>query len=105
MKQLFKSRFALLLSFITIYITFSSILRIVLYLISITHYNMTSLALIKILIVGFIYDFGAALFFSTIYSLYLLVVPSRFTGLLFDKIVDLVFYNYCIVALHIFVDC
>lgn len=86
MKKIFQNRFSLLFSFLLFYIVFSQIVRISLYVLSVSNIDFSLLSIAKILGLGFVFDFSVALFFGLVYSIYLLVIPSKLIGSKLDKI-------------------
>ncbi len=99
MKKIFQNRFSLLFSFLLFYIVISQIVRISLYFISISNIDFSVLSIAKILGLGFIFDCSVALFFSLIYGLYLLVIPSKIIGSKLDKI-----FTYFVLSLLLFIS-
>ena len=86
MKQLFsKNRFSILFSFILIYCILGFIIRFILFLLSFSSIDLTILNLLKIIGLGFIFDFGASIFFVLFYALYLLFFPKKFVGSFIDR--------------------
>lgn len=98
MIKIFKSRFSLLSSFILTYLIISFLVRLVLYFLSLKNIEFSIGAILKIFAIGFYFDLGVALFFSFVYSIYLLIVPRRITGSYFDK-----FVTYFLVSLLLFI--
>ncbi len=99
MKKLFTSnRFSILFSFLVIYCLLGFSIRLILFIISFSSIDLSFLNILKIFSLGFLYDFGTAVFFALIYALYLLILPSRFIGSLFDKIVTyfILFFTFFI---------
>ncbi|MFD1629488.1 LTA synthase family protein [Pseudopedobacter beijingensis] len=88
MKKLFNGRFALLFSFITTYLIASFILRFVLYVSSFSNMDFSIISFVKIFGLGLFFDLGTAIFFVLTYSVYLLLLPSKLTGSILDKIVS-----------------
>ncbi len=98
MKKIFKSRFSLLYSLILTYIVISFCIRFALYIASIDNFDFSLIAMFKIFGLGLFFDISVALFFSTIYSLYLLFLPSRFIGRFIDRTI-----TYFLVILLLFI--
>jgi hypothetical protein len=98
MKSLCKSRFSLLYSFIMTYVVISFLIRVILYFLSLNNFDFSVLSLVRIFGLGLFFDISVALFFSTIYSLYLLFLPSRFIGTFIDKTI-----TYFLVILLLFI--
>lgn len=86
MKQLFsKNRFSILFSFILIYCIIGFTIRFVLFLLSFKSIDLSFLNLSKIVGLGFVFDFGASVFFVLFYALYLLFFPKKYVGTIVDK--------------------
>ena len=88
MTKLFKSRYATLVAVFVIYLLLSFIVRTILLLSSISDINVKNIPLIYI--TGFLFDITVALAFISIYSIYLLILPSKFTGTKIDKTITFV---------------
>lgn len=97
-KKLFKSRYATYLSLISVYLIISFIVRILLNIISLSKSDFSIFELIKIYSIGFYFDVFVALCFFMVYLLYLAVLPKKFNGSVFDKIV-----SYFIIGISLFV--
>jgi len=87
MKTIFKSRFALLLSFMLFYITASFIVRMSLYFMTIRNIGFSVFSIPEIVSVGLYFDIGVAIFFSLFYCLYLLAFPRQWIGTIADKVI------------------
>lgn len=85
-KLLQKNRFSILFAVLTGYLLLSFIIRITFLFWSYSDLDTNAFGIIKALLLGFFYDLFAGLSFLTIYLLYLLVLPKKFIGSLFDKI-------------------
>jgi phosphoglycerol transferase MdoB-like AlkP superfamily enzyme len=72
--------------------------RLVLYFLSLKNMEFSISAVLKVFSLGFYFDLGVALFFSFIYSVYLLVIPRKITGSFFDK-----FVTYFLISLLLFI--
>ena len=77
MSYLFKSRYSVLIAFILFFLLFSFLTRFILSIYSGNQIGLSFISYLEIFSVGFIYDFGVALFFSAIYAVYLLFIPSK----------------------------
>ncbi|WP_438964910.1 LTA synthase family protein [Flavobacterium sp.] len=87
MKHLFnKNRFSVLFSFLSIYCLFGFSIRLILFIISFNSVDLSVGNVFKIFSLGFLFDFGTAVFFGLIYALYLLVLPSKLVGSSLDKL-------------------
>ncbi len=99
MKEIFKSRYSVLTSFITYYTITSFIVRIALMVISFQSISdHLGIAFVS-LIIGLGFDICIAFCFSIIYSLYLLVCPSKLIGSLTDRII-----TYFIISLMLLIS-
>ncbi len=80
-------RFALLKSISITYLLFAFVVRAALYVFSFAYIDFSLWNLIKVFAIGLVYDVGVLSYIWSLFSLYLLVVPSRFIGSRLDKIV------------------
>ncbi|SEP92072.1 LTA synthase family protein [Flavobacterium urocaniciphilum] len=85
MKIFAQNRFSILLNFLLIYCLLGTIIRLVLFFLSIQSIDFSLFNFSKIFGLGLIFDFGTAVFFSLVYGLYLLLIPSKFIGSVLDK--------------------
>ena len=86
LQLLFPKRFALLKTFLVTYFLFSLIIRVSLYIWSFPKIDFSIINLIKIFLIGFLFDLGSVSYILVIYAVYLLIFPSRYYGSKFDKI-------------------
>jgi len=86
LQLLFPKRFTLLKTFLVTYFLFSLIIRVSLYIWSFPKIDFSIINLIKIFLIGFLFDLGSASYIIVIYAVYLLVFPRRYYGSKFDKI-------------------
>ncbi len=77
-------------AFLIAYLVSAFIVRVVLYFLSFRHIDFSIINIIKVFFAGFIFDLGTALYFSTFYLLYLLLLPKKITGSVFDRIITYV---------------
>jgi phosphoglycerol transferase MdoB-like AlkP superfamily enzyme len=87
LSKIFPNRYKLLAAFISIFLVFSFILRFCFLIWSITQTNNSFFVLISTFIVGFLFDVGTVSFFAIPYIIYLILVPKKLYGSLFDKII------------------
>ena len=80
------SRYKLLLYFILFFITASFIIRTVLLIFSFSKADITIFSVLKIYGLGLIFDVGVVCFIVAAYSLYLLILPQKFSISLFNRI-------------------
>ena len=81
-----KNRFSVLFSFLTIYCLFGFLIRLTFFVMSFKSIDKSFINIIKIFLLGFLYDFGVSVFFILIYAFYLLLFPSNYIGSKLDKI-------------------
>ena len=87
LKKLFPKRFALLKAFLVIYILFSLLVRITLYVWSLSKIDFSIINSIQIFLIGFLFDIGSVSYIIALYAVYLLVIPNKFYGNKLDKII------------------
>ncbi len=83
--KIFPKRFALLKGFSITYLLFALVIRIVLYFISFSDIDFSITHLLKIIGIGFAYDIGSLSYMMAFYSIYLLIIPSKYAGSKVDK--------------------
>lgn len=81
-----KNRYSLFISFIIFFLSSSFIIRTVLIIASYAKADFVIVDILEIYTKGFIYDFGVSLYFCFAYSCYLLALPQKLNGSLFNKI-------------------
>lgn len=84
---IFKGRYNVLFSFISVFIIGSFLIRAGLLAVSISKSDFSLLSVLHIFTVGLFYDFGVALFLVMLYNLYLLVLPKKWANSLGNRIV------------------
>jgi len=99
LQLLFPKRFTLLKTFLVTYFLFSLIIRVSLYIWSFPKIDFSIINLIKIFLIGFLFDLGSASYIIVIYAVYLLVFPRRYYGSKFDKILTTFVYALVLFAL------
>lgn len=87
LRKIFPSRYKLLFAFISIFIVFSFIVRFCFLIWSFTQTNTAILTLANTFFIGFLFDVGTVSFFAIPYIIYLLLVPKKLYGSLFDRII------------------
>jgi phosphoglycerol transferase MdoB-like AlkP superfamily enzyme len=87
-------RFQLLKTFAITFITFSFIVRVLLYFLSFQYIDFSLTNLFKIFGIGFCYDIGALSYFLFAYVLYLLLIPQKKIGCKLDRIATKFFYGF-----------
>jgi phosphoglycerol transferase MdoB-like AlkP superfamily enzyme len=91
--KLFPSRFRLLWYFISSFIVLSTLVRLALLLWSFNEVDASFFKLGNTFIIGFLFDLGTVSFFAIPYLLYLLLIPKKWYGSLFDRIVTCFLYS------------
>lgn len=89
-------RYRVLFAVFFVFVGLSFMVRSALLLDSLGKTDFSTNGLIKIYGLGFIYDFGVGLFLTTIYNIYLLFLPSRWAGHVFDRMFT---YTYVFIVL------
>jgi len=92
LKLLFPKRFSLVKTFAATFLMFAFVIRLTLYFWSISEIDFSFFNLIKIFGIGFLFDLGCLSYILTFYSIYLLVLPSKFYGSILDKILTNISY-------------
>lgn len=85
--KIFPKRFELLKIYILIFMSLAFLLRFCLAFWYYAQIDTSVLVLVKTFLIGFCFDLGTMSFFSVPYIIYLLLVPSRFYGSIFDRII------------------
>lgn len=85
MKKLFNGRFSTLFSVLSLYVFLSLIIRIVLMIWSLKDLDFNLLNILRAFFTGFVFDFTIGCLFLSSYTIYVLVLPKRWVGSLFDK--------------------
>ena len=86
-QKIFPKRFSLLKSFALTFLVFAFVIRICLYFFSFNHLDFSFINLIEIFGIGLFYDIGSLSYFSALYVVYLLLIPTRFHGSKLDKVI------------------
>ncbi|MEJ2113784.1 MAG: LTA synthase family protein [Flavobacteriaceae bacterium] len=82
---IFPLRFSLLKIYISIFITISFIVRVIFLIWNFTEVDISFLNLLQTFLIGFLFDLGTISFFSIPYVIYLLIVPIKLYGSIFDR--------------------
>ena len=96
--RIFRTRYCLLFSFIFVFIFLSFLVRSTLLIQALQKTTFTGTGILRIYLMGLDYDIGVALLLLSLYNLYLLLMPQRFTGSNTDRILT---YLGCFIALLI----
>lgn len=99
-KQIFDSRFAVLFSILSLYILFSTLIRIGFLFWSSTDLDFNLFYILKAFFTGFCYDFAIGTLFLLLYSVYLLIFPKRWIGSRFDKIFTYVYLAIVLLIIY-----
>ena len=86
LKILFPKRFSLVKTFAATFLIFAFIIRLTLYFWSFSEIDFSLFNFIQIFGIGFLYDLGCLSYILTFYSIYLLLIPTKFYGSKLDKI-------------------
>lgn len=87
LQSIFKGRYSVLFSYFAVFILASFLIRSGLLFVSLSKADFTIVSVVQLFLVGFVYDFGVALFMVTLFSIYLLLLPQKFTNSTFNKVV------------------
>ena len=91
--KLFPERLSLLKTFILIFLCLSFLIRLTFLLWNFSEVDTSFFKIGNTFIIGFLYDLGTVSFFTIPYLLYLLIIPQKWYGSLFDKIVTYFAYS------------
>lgn len=99
LSKIFPGRYKLLTTFISIFILFSFIVRVFFLIWSFAQTDTSIFALAYTFIIGFLFDIGTISFFAIPYIIYLLFIPKKLYGSLFDKIITYFGYSLGLIIL------
>ncbi len=99
-KQIFDSRFAVLFSILSLYILFSTLIRIGFLFWSSKDLDFNLFYILRAFFTGFCYDFAVGTLFLLLYSIYLLIFPKRWIGSRFDKIFTYVYLAIVLLIIY-----
>ena len=99
-QKIFDSRFAVLFSILSLYILFSTLIRIGFLFWSSTDLDFNLFYILRAFFTGFCYDFAVGTLFLLLYSVYLLVFPKRWIGSRFDKIFTYVYLAIVLLIIY-----
>lgn len=91
--KLFPERLSLLKTFILIFLCLSFLIRLTFLLWNFSEVDTSFFKIGNTFIIGFLYDLGTVTFFTIPYLFYLLIIPQKWYGSLFDKIVTYFAYS------------
>tara|TARA_R110000868_G_scaffold9349_8_gene46812 strand:- start:8809 stop:10785 length:1977 start_codon:yes stop_codon:yes gene_type:complete len=98
--KLFPKRFALLKAFVLLFLSVSFIVRLSLLIWDFTETDLGLIAILKTFSTGTFFDLGTVSFFAVPFAIYLLLIPTKWHGSIFDKIV--IYLGFSIGTLVIF---
>jgi len=99
-QKIFDSRFAVLFSILSLYILFSTLIRIGFLFWSSKDLDFNLFYILRAFFTGFCYDFAVGILFLLLYSIYLLVFPKRWIGSRFDKIFTYVYLAIVLLIIY-----
>jgi len=99
-QKIFDSRFAVLFSILSLYILFSTLIRIGFLFWSSKDLDFNLFYILRAFFTGFCYDFAVGTLFLLLYSIYLLVFPKRWIGFRFDKIFTYVYLAIVLLIIY-----
>ena len=99
-QKIFDSRFAVLFSILSLYILFSTLIRIGFLFWSSTDLDFNLFYILRAFFTGFCYDFAVGTLFLLLYSIYILVFPKRWIGSRFDKIFTYVYLAIVLLIIY-----
>ncbi|PWS29436.1 sulfatase [Pedobacter yonginense] len=103
MNQIFKGRYSILLGFLIYFIVFSFIIRTILFVSAAQKAEFQFLEVMRFYLVGFLFDLGTGLILTTLYSIYLLVIPHRFYVKKWNRVLTLsIFFLFLVITLFSF---
>ncbi|MGE8533275.1 MAG: LTA synthase family protein [Chryseobacterium sp.] len=85
MKKLITGRFSTLFGVLGLYVLLSTIIRIVLLFWSVKDLDLDFINILRAFFTGFLFDVTMGSLFLALYAFYLLILPKRWIGSLFDK--------------------
>ena len=99
-QKIFDSRFAVLFSILSLYILFSTLIRIGFLFWSSTDLDFNLFYILRAFFTGFCYDFAVGTLFLLLYSIYILVFPKRWVCSRFDKIFTYVYLAIVLLIIY-----
>lgn len=99
-QKIFDSRFAVLFSILSLYILFSTLIRIGFLFWSSKDLDFNLFYILRAFFTGFCYDFAVGTLFLLLYSIYILVFPKRWIGSRFDKIFTYVYLAIVLLIIY-----
>ncbi len=93
LSKLFPNRFSLLKTYILFFLLLSFIVRFIFFIWNFSEVDTSVFKIIYTFLIGFLFDLGTVSFFALPYAIYLLIIPKKLYGSLFDKIVTYFAYS------------
>lgn len=87
LKQIFRGRYCVFFAFIFVFISLSFLVRTILLVISIPKADFSVNGLLRVYLLGLDYDIGVALFITTLYNFYLLILPDRWLNSAINRLI------------------
>ncbi|MBO0342423.1 MAG: sulfatase-like hydrolase/transferase [Bacteroidota bacterium] len=87
-KNIFPSRFSIINAFTVLFLMVSSLVRVIFLTLDFSQVEHSFFGLIKVFFVGFFFDVGTISFFYVVGTLYFLMLPKRFYGSIFDRVLS-----------------
>ena len=84
--NIFPNRFALLKTFILIFLALSTLIRLSFFIWNFSEVDTSIFSVISIFILGLLFDIGTVSFFAIPYCLYLLILPQKLHGSIIDRV-------------------
>jgi phosphoglycerol transferase MdoB-like AlkP superfamily enzyme len=84
---IFKGRYSILFSFIVLFIGISFLVRSALLVYSISKADFDVIGILRIYFLGFVYDLAVALALTSVYNLYLLLLPKKWSASIGNKVI------------------
>lgn len=85
MKKLFNGRFSTLFGVLSLYVFLSFMVRIILLIWSVKDLDLNIMHILRAFFTGFAFDLTMGSLFLALYTVYLLLIPRKWIGSLFDK--------------------
>lgn len=98
--KLFPNRFALLKAFVILFLAFSFIVRLSLFIWDFSEADKGIISILRTFLTGTFFDIGTVSFFVLPFAIYLLFIPRKWYGSLLDKVI--IYAAFSIGALVIF---
>lgn len=100
MKNLFKSRFSVLLTVLGLYLVLSFLVRMVFFIWSSKDIDFNIFYIFRAFATGLVYDLLIGLGFLFLYAMYLLLFPKKWIGSVFDKIFTYIYSAFILLIIY-----